>query len=130
MKTDELKTGDWVFYVNPVTSEKEIAKVVGVHYNDDYATVEPLSAKRLLVFDNEISGVPLTGEILGKNGWRKGAWAWEKLYLTLSPFVDEVNGFGVFVENGTDCVNILEIKYVHELQHLLWALSWIDDLEI
>lgn len=130
MKTDELKIGDWVFYVNPVTNEKEIAKVVGVTYNDNFVMAETLSAKRLLVFDNEISGVPLTGDILGKNGWQKGAWAWGKLYLTLSPFVDEVNGFGVFAENGTDCVNILEIKYVHELQHLLWALGWEDDLKI
>ncbi len=141
MKTDELKTGDWVFYESPVTSEKEIAKVVGVTYNDNLVTVEPLSAKRLLVFDNEISGVPLTKEIMEKNFdccsggvlYSRDGLNFELIYRNKKRKI--LQGIVVYKQlyddfEGPRGAFLSYVLYVHELQHILWALGWRCNLKL
>lgn len=64
----KYKLGDWVYFLDPATDKKEVAKVVET-YDDGKVTVELASGKRLLAMDSDISGIPLTEEMFEKNGY-------------------------------------------------------------
>lgn len=72
-----------------------------------------------------IEGIPLTSEILRKNGWKKdGGWfrlntQRAYLYITKDEKVDDE--FLVCV--GDDKHNLASVRFVHKLQHLLWAID-------
>ena len=102
-----------------------------------------LSYVRHPVNQAELSGVPLTPEILEKNGWSRedGAFgvspdfkkiiddpARKKGYITcLSayPFFGN-DGFSFFYNNQKLAV----IHYVHELQHILFGLNINHEMEV
>lgn len=64
----KYKLGDWVYFQNPATDKKEVAKVVET-YDDGKVTVELANGKRLLAMETDISGIPMTEEIFKKNGY-------------------------------------------------------------
>lgn len=89
--------------------------------------------------EDAIAPIPLTPEILEKNGWVKEVmcrgiknshWVYTK------PDIEEYGYFPIYIEKGigdefdvypfTDnqvCTQIAYIKYVHQLQHLLFGLG-------
>lgn len=75
----------------------------------------------------EISPIPLTPEILEKNGWKK---LYEKF------FEKNVNNIRLTIElseNFYVAINrifIMEIHYIHELQHLLFGLGLNSEMEV
>ena len=78
----------------------------------------------------EIEGVPLTPEILEKSGWEKEYYA---------PLIYGHVGHGIeilFLWTTKRCSVLLkdiflrEIQYVHQLQHILWALGEDANLKI
>ncbi len=95
---------------------------------------------------NVIEGIPLTTEILEKNGWKREVmnrgvknshWVYTK------PDIEEYGYFPIYIEKGigdefdvypfTDnniCKQIAYIKYVHELQHLLFGLGLNYEMEV
>lgn len=95
---------------------------------------------------NEIEGIPLTKEILEKNGWKKelmnrGVKNSYEVYI--KPDIKEYGYFPIYIEKGigkefdvypfTDnriCKQIAYIKYIHELQHLLFGLELNSKIEI
>ena len=83
----------------------------------------------------ELSGVPLTPEILEKNGWKKEMYHdWrhyiplERTILYLSRGVDRDGAFAVCV--GIDMSYVASISFVHQLQHLLFGLGLNSEMEV
>ena len=120
MKAKELKLGDCVSYKGKVAKIHSIdSPCIYVDVDDEiWGTFED---------DDELSPIPLTKEILEKNGWEEGDWCFIKNFLTLVPHENKAKGFSFSVYGGKSRYNI---KYIHELQHLLWALGMDNDLKI
>ena len=79
------------------------------------------------ISNNAIRPIPLTPEILKKNGW-------EKLYETF--FEKNVNNIRLTIELSENIyvainrIFIMEIHYIHELQHLLFGLGINHEMEV
>lgn len=79
------------------------------------------------ISNNAIRPIPLTPEILKKNGW-------EKLYEKF--FEKNVNNIRLTIELSENIyvainrIFIMEIHYVHELQHLLFGLGLKHEMEV
>lgn len=121
MNATELKYGDVVYCTNPVTKE---AKVVEVEFVHSEKLVKITQGYRELI--GTLSPVPLTGEILKKNGWESiyDGYSYDE-HIILKTDDDVV--YGVYIESEPCGINI---SSVHELQHILWALGLDDDLKI
>ena len=82
----------------------------------------------------ELSGVPLTPEILEKNGWEKDEEASFKTQLYYRKKVGVRTIFVIIKEEtsrviyDSTCLRI--IQYVHELQHLLFGLGLNSEMEV
>lgn len=81
----------------------------------------------------ELSGVPLTPEILEKNGWKDDGYDWYRLptkraYLYITKDMTTLGEFLVCV--GLDRHNIASISFVHQLQHLLFGLGLNSEMEV
>lgn len=88
------------------------------------------------VWCNNIEGIPLTPELLEKNGFKEeqhqkeGTSEWYDFYhydLGIN-IVYEVEGnkFAAYLDGK----KLREIEYVHELQHILWALGLNAELKV
>ncbi len=120
MKAKELKIGDYFFIENTPVKIKTLAD--GDISVVKYGEVAPANISDLIP-------LPLTSEILEKNGWLDGHWCWRLMYLVLVP--QDSNTFGFTIDKGDGhSVIVHNIKYIHELQHILWALGIDDDLKI
>lgn len=79
------------------------------------------------ISNNAIRPIPLTPEILKKNGW-------EKLYEKF--FEKKVNNIRLTIELSENIyvainrIFIMEIHYIHELQHLLFGLGLKHEMEV
>ena len=85
------------------------------------------------VTSKEIKPIPLTKEILKKNGWKKSkindcAYFYYKdgLFLTYTS-KDDKFWFDDFDYSSCICV---ELPYVHSLQHLLFGLGINHEMEV
>lgn len=126
MKATELKIGDWI---NTSSLENPVyRKVKGLA--DNYILVD--SKCRYATGSRALSPIPLTPEILEKNGWRKDLdaplWTLGRLGLywyTINEYYELC-----FIRGYIQSIACTEVRYVHQLQHLLWALGIDDDLMI
>lgn len=94
-----------------------------------------LSYVRHPVNQAELSGVPITPDILEKNGWRtQNRWYY---YLDLAEgfisyigidFKHKSNKGHLYVE--VDGNNMVEIQYCHKLQHFLFGLGLNSEMEV
>ena len=94
-----------------------------------------LSYVRHSVNQAELSDVPLTPEILEKNGWRtQNRWYY---YLDVAEgfisyigidFKHKSNKGYLYVE--VDGNNMVEIQYCHKLQHFLFGLGLNSEMEV
>ena len=105
-----------------------------------------LSYIRYQVNQLELSGVPLTPEILEKNGWVKKVMSRgiKNSHLVYTkPDIEEYGYFPIYIEKGIGkefnvypftsnhvCTQIAYIKYVHQLQHLLFGLGLNSEMEV
>lgn len=98
-----------------------------LHNKICYALISTNSTKTAFVADRDILPIPLTAEILEKNGWKK---LYEKF------FEKNVNNIRLtieFSENIYVAINrifIMEIHYIHELQHLIFGLGINHKMEV
>lgn len=79
-----------------------------------------------------IEGIPITPQILEKNGveMREDTVVYVKNRLALKHLEDE-KGYQVGLGSlHTFCVKVKIVKYVHEFQHILWALGEDANLTI
>ena len=92
-----------------------------------------LSYVRHSVNQAELSGVPLTPEILEKNGWKNDGYDWYRLptkraYLYITKDITTLGEFLVCV--GLDRHNLASINFVHQLQNLLFGLGLNSEIEV
>jgi hypothetical protein len=88
------------------------------------------------VWCNKIEGIPLTPELLEKNGFKEeqhqkeGTSEWYDFYhygLGINVVYEvEENKFAAYLDGK----KLREIQYAHELQHILWALGLNAELKI
>lgn len=95
---------------------------------------------------NVIEGIPLTTAILEKNGWVKEVMSRgvkNSHWVYTKPDIEEYGYFPIYIEKGigdefdvypfTDnnvCKQIAYIKYVHQLQHILFGLNINHEMEV
>lgn len=80
-----------------------------------------------------IEPIPLTPEILVKNGWKNDGYDWYKLptkraYLYITKDITTFGEFLVCV--GLDRHNLASINFVHQLQHILFSLNINHKMEV
>lgn len=94
-------------------------------------------------FTNDI---PLTPSILEKNGWVKEVMSRgvkNSHWVYTKPDIEEYGYFPIYIEKGIGdefdvypftgnhvCTQIAYIKYVHQLQHLLFGLNINSEMEV
>lgn len=143
IKAEDLRIGDLV-RVNKNDSIKNglIGKVTDIDSLREYK--EKKGAITLNTDDGwywgiwccDIEPIPLTPEILEKNGWKKRTEGWYFMmiskYMYLSVEFGYENGIRVFLKRTTDglYVKLNVANNVHELQHILWALGLDANLKI
>ena len=122
MKAKELKLGDCVSYKGKVAKIHSIdSPCIYVDVDDEiWGTFED---------DDELSPVPLTEGILEKNGWRERKHSEYTAYENGWYELFRVGQEGSWAFCHYDDF-LASIEYIHQLQHLLWALGMDDDLKI
>lgn len=145
IKAEDLRIGDLVIVNENCSLEQgTIGKVSEVRstplYKENEGSIglKPISNDRWPwgVLCRNIDPIPLTPEILEKNGWRKRTEGWYFMmiskYMYLSVEFGYENGIRVFLKRTTDglYVKLNIANNVHELQHILWALGKDAELKV
>lgn len=142
IKAEDLRVGDLV-RINENCSLKEGVisyiteiRTQGIFEKEDFVRLKHFDSDwEFGVWCRNIDPIPLTTEILEKNGFemRKGTVFYAKNRLALKP-LDEGKGYQVYqVGLGSlrlFYVEVRFVKYVHELQHILWALGKDANLKV
>ena len=114
MEQEYIK-GDIVMYDNKIHT---IMDILGVNNYELSYISHP-------VHQLELSGVPLTADILEKNRWKKDDRGYDfRDIIFLNK--DDFGGWGVGI--GEDY--ILTIASIHQLQHLLFGLGLNSEMEV
>lgn len=122
MQREYIK-GDIVMYDNRIHT---IIDTLGFnHYELSYIS-HPVHQLKL-------SGVSITPEILEKNGWKNDGYDWYRLptkraYLYITKDITTLSEFLVCA--GIDKHNLNSINFVHQLQHILFALNINHEMEV
>lgn len=123
MEQEYIK-GDIVMYDNRIHT---IMDALGVN-NYELSYIEHP------VHQLELSGVPITPEILEKNGWEKDEEAsfktqlyYKKKFGVKTIFVIVREEDSIIVYNN---MYLKIIQYIHELQHLLFGLGLNSEMEV
>ena len=114
-----------------------------LHNKICYALISTNSTKTALVADRDILPIPLTPEILEKNGWKRNGGQYS---FTYKPYAGgKVELIGFFIEMFKDVHDMLKHRYfqithenkvicgcfyVHEIQHLLFGLGLNSEMEV
>lgn len=112
MKANELMLGDWVSYKG-----KMPCKITAIC--KDTVVVDNDTAQDWMIDYDKLTPIPLTGEILKKNGFKKMDGEYQDVfyyYERLELLIDdrlEPCGYTLYGVFG------FQIKYVHELQHAM-----------
>lgn len=141
IKAEDLRIGDLVRIIRDCKYPKRtLCAVTGIPAmkGPDKIKVVSLSA----INDNDdspwgtwccnIEGIPLTPEILERNGFemREDTVVYAKNRLALKPLDDEKGYQAGLGSLRFLFVKVRVIKYVHELQHIIWALGLDANLKI
>lgn len=117
------------YIVNDIVMYKnKIHTIIDILASNGYE----LSYVRHQVSPVRLSGVPLTPEILEKNGWKENRYTdmfykaiGEGRYLNL-----RVEGQQTWIVGLAHQDLLKNIKYVHQLQHLLFGLGFNSEMEV
>ena len=106
---------------------------------NEYVFKDKVYVSAVMLADNfickkeDIAPIPLTPEILEKNGWKDDGSDWYRLptkraYLYITKDIKTLSEFLVCV--GLDRHNLASINFVHQLQHLLFGLNINSEIEV
>ena len=136
MKANELMIEDWVLYKGEPYQIRQLGVYGENRDGEDYPAVcigKPIGIG-LIIERNKIESIPLTPEILEKNGFVKNKYGemildeelgTSEIYLVLEPSYDE-EYYWWRVNNEL----ITKIKSVHELQHILRLCNIDKEIEL
>lgn len=104
-----------------------------LHNKICYALISTNSTKTAFVADRDILPIPLTPEILEKNGWKDDGYDWyrfptKRAYLYITKDITTLGEFLVCV--GLDRHNLASINFVHQLQHIFFSLNINHKMEV
>ena len=133
MKANELMLGDFVTFADCQDDiEKPIIKIWQI--NEDNLAFAAIDNHRYVLdeieIDDEIVGIPITPEILEKNGWK-----WDGMYASLEhddnmelifyPSEGILRDYYVHKSGEAELVFLSRsgMNYVHQLQHCLILLN-------
>ena len=116
MEQEYIKA-DIVMYDNKIHT---IMDVIGVN-NYELSYIEHP------VHQLELSGVPLTHEILEKNGWEHKDDIYFKEFPHRKLVIMDENAY---IINECCSMFLCPAKFVHELQHLLFGLGLNSEMEV
>lgn len=142
MKAEDLRIGNYVRVSsdNCMFPKGAVCKVIAI--DSEQAFEDKKGVAGLLKLDREeweishgiwsdcIEGILITPEILEKSGWEQEYYA---------PIIYDHTGHDIeisFLQTSKRCsvllndISLCEIQYVHELQHILWALGEDANLKI
>ena len=110
MKANELMIGDWVLYNE---TYQQILEISGI---DDEVYLEADE----LVHQSEIQSIPLTPEILEKNGFHK-EWDEDIMLMSCDTIIVEIGDNYKLYKDGKMYLRgvLAPLYYVHELQHAM-----------
>lgn len=129
IKAEDLRIGDLVQH------NSHILKVVGLHSIG--AVSFYLFNEHFIVEEDEVIPIPLTSEFLKKNGFevrKTKVWysnfignsnEYKLKYISIERDENNSTEWNVSIKYDKDIryANLRKIHYVHELQHILWALG-------
>ncbi len=149
MKETKYIPGDLVMFKNPFEPSDTCVGIVKFLGNiSDIILLCPYTNLNLEYFIKveNIQGIPITPEILEKNGWKKKVMSRGILnshWVYTKPDIEEYGYFPIYIEKGIgkefdvypftynkSCTQITYIKYVHELQHLFFGLGINHEMEV
>ena len=115
--------------------KKYIVEVIGTENENEVLSYQikfPNGEIQYADKDN-IVPIPLTPEILEKNGWKNDGYDWYKLptkraYLYIIKDTITLGEFLVCV--GLDRHNLASINFVHQLQHIFFSLNINHKMEV
>lgn len=115
--------------------KKYIVEVIGTENENEVLSYQikfPNGEIQYADKDN-IVPIPLTPEILKKNGWKNDGYDWYKLptkraYLYITKDIITLGEFLVCV--GLDRHNLASINFVHQLQHIFFSLNINHKMEV
>ena len=118
MEQEYIK-GDIIMYDNKIHT---IMDTLGVNNYE-------LSCVKHPVHQLELSGVPITPEILEKNGWKSinGKYALKIKIANYVVLEFTEDGIYAYINEKT---MLFTIKYIQELQHLLFGLGINHEIEV
>lgn len=131
MEANELMVGDWVTFKDCQHENPILIKIIAIGFqadeeNDCLVQIDGNKACDIITIDDEIVGIPLTAEILEKNGF-------EKISLKSGRVVYSLADYDLEAEEMTDSIWRIEyfnveasfpscrdlVGFVHEIQHFL-----------
>lgn len=136
ISVSDLSVGDWVCaeQLCGVHSEPRLTppmKVVGLGESWVNLEIDPEQGDPFEFEPSEIRGVPITAEVLEKNGFTHDKWS-KKIWR----YEDEESEVVYFIENGVleitadDCKINMVCKSVAELQHALRLAKVGKEIEV
>lgn len=134
MRVQDLKTGDWVEVDGRKRRVYEVIAYSDSAENKVRVLEQWLKQKNVYVrhpiFEKDIKPIPLTADILTANGFRP---QWDYIFTFPANKPNELwlwdkDGEWEVTYNNNDLLTT--IRFVHELQHLLWALGLDDNLKV
>lgn len=136
IKSEDLRLGD-IVKVKTVSGEVKVCIVQSLMLGALGATVKEINNDNN-GYTMSVSAIPLTLELLEKNGFKEEqhqkdhASEWYDFYhydLGINVLY-EVAKKGISFAAYLEGKKLREIKYVHELQHILWALGLNAELYV
>lgn len=100
-----------------------------LHNKICYALILTNSTKTAFVADRDILPIPLTPEILVKNGWKSINGKYALKIKNANYVVLEFTEDGIYTYINENTM-LFTIKYIHELQHLLFGLGLNSEMEV
>ena len=130
--------------------KEQVVKVIGYDptYKSYLLTNEYICETRgcISFAKDKIKPIYLTRKILKKNGWKKEVMSRgvkNSHWVYTKPDIEEYGYFPIYIEKGIGdefdvypftgnhvCTQIAYIKYVHQLQHLLFGLGLNSEMEV
>lgn len=127
MESSELMIGDWVKSLKEDHSG-EYGQVIDI----DHHNTVLLEYKCVNYYTDveHIEPIPLTTEILEKNGFTRYGQVYANLQQWVGKFGDKRKSFVQDIRTGEWGMNDVWINYVHELQHILKLCKIEKEIEL
>lgn len=124
MDCKDLMVGDWVYVVRGYDKHHTIEKIKGVIADEDEPYPVTISTGETVSL-NDIKPIPLTSDILVKNGFEKFTES-----QTNFDYTDNDIHLEYWIGDGVFRYYTAEIHYVHQLQHLMRLFGIEREIEL